>query len=68
MRINLLRRIVGAAGNFDPGEVDISDDMAAALIAGGYALALPVETTALVAPETAVLDPAPLRRPGRRKG
>lgn len=66
MKINLLRRIVGAAGNFDPGEVDLPDDMAKALLAGGYAQ--PVETTMIAAAETAVVDIVAARRPGRRKG
>ena len=66
MKINLLRRIVGAAGNFDPGEVELPDEMAKALLAGGYAQ--PVETAMIAAPETAVVDTGAARRPGRRKG
>jgi hypothetical protein len=58
MRVRLLKRAAGPMGNWPAGaEVELSEELARALVAGGYAEMLEppaVEEARVEAPETAV--------------
>ena len=59
MRVKLLRQISGAEGSFLAGsEADLSENMATALVDGGYAERIGEPVNATAVEETAALAPA----------